>query len=140
MDYYSVTAKFGHVGRNNYIYKTIPVKAESAKEAAYDVRWMPRVKHHCKDVIKETRRISGSEYLLLVEKHRNDPYFKVKSKQEQRKLCPQITDEVQHNVERVSKKELREQRKDRIKYIRMKNQIIINEAMLQSRHYDIQTI
>lgn len=140
MDYYSVTAKFGHVGKNNYIYKTIPVKAESAKDAAYTVRWMPRVKHHCKDAIKETKRITESEYLLLVEEHKKDSYFKVRSKQEQRKLCPQITDEVQHNAEHISKKELREQRKERIKYTRMKNQIIISEAMIQSRHYDIQAI
>lgn len=140
MDYYSVTAKFGHVGRNNYIYKTIPFKAESAKDAAYTVRWMPRVKHHCKDAIKETKRITESEYLLLVEEHKEDPYFKVRSKQEQRKLCPQITDEVQHNTEHISKKELLEQRKERIKYTRMKNQIIISEAMIQSRHYDIQAI
>ena len=46
MEHYLVKAQFGHVGRNNYIIKTIPVYAEDGKEAAYKVRWMGRVKHN----------------------------------------------------------------------------------------------
>ena len=39
MEHYLVKAQFGHVGRNNYIIKTIPVYAEDGKEAAYKVKY-----------------------------------------------------------------------------------------------------
>ena len=43
--YYNVTAKCGHVGRENYIPISFAVKAQSAKEASKRVRNFPRVKH-----------------------------------------------------------------------------------------------
>ena len=83
MEHYLVKAQFGHVGRNNYIIKTIPVYAEDGKEAAYKVRWMGRVKHDRKDAIIEVRKCSLEEYLTQKEINNNDPYFSARSKQEQ---------------------------------------------------------
>ncbi len=51
MRYFIVTAKCGHVGRDNYIPIDFAVKAESASKAASYARDLPRVKHDHKDAI-----------------------------------------------------------------------------------------
>ena len=62
-EYYKVLAKCGHVGRHRYITKWFYVKASSGKEAAYIVRYKPRVKHDHKDAIREVVPINYDEYI-----------------------------------------------------------------------------
>lgn len=87
---YEVEAKFGHVGKNQYVIKSIPVVASSGVEAAALVRDMPRVKHHHPDAIRQVREIDAPKYWELVEVHEADLYFRCRSIQEQRILCPDM--------------------------------------------------
>lgn len=134
MEYYAVTAQFGHVGRGKYIPKTIPVYAENGREAAEKVRWMPRVKHHRKDAIIDVRNISEEEYLKLKEINKNDPYFKVGSKQEQEKLCLHIDESVVCYEE--PRKVRKTDRVDTVKYKMKKNKILYSEALFSMRNYE----
>lgn len=134
MEHYAVTAQFGHVGRGKYIPKTIPVYAKNGREAAEKVRWMPRVKHHRKDAIIEVRKISEEEYLELKEINKNDPYFKVGSKQEQEKLCFNIEEAVICYEE--PRKVRKTDRDDTVKYKMKKNKIIYSEALYSIRNYE----
>lgn len=134
MEHYAVTAQFGHVGRGKYIAKIISIYAENGREAAEKVRWMPRVKHHRKDAIIDVRKISEEEYLELKEINKNDPYFKVGSKQEQEKLCNNIEESVvcYEKTHKVRKTD----RDDTIKYKMKKNKIIYSEALYSMRNYE----
>ena len=85
--YYSVTAKCGHVGRENYIPISFAVKANSAKEASKKVRNFPRVKHDHKDAILSCREINEDEFNSLLELNNNDSYLTCKSKREQKQTC-----------------------------------------------------
>lgn len=86
MKYYRVKAKCGHVGRNHYIIKDFYVKANNGKEAAKQVRYTPRVKHHQKDAIQEVKEISLEEFVLGKRAMAEDMYFKVHNSTEQRSL------------------------------------------------------
>lgn len=134
MEHYLVKAQFGHVGRNNYIIKTIPVYAENGKEAAYKVRWMGRVKHNRKDAIIEVRKCTLEEYLEQKEINVHDPYFSVKSKQEQVVLCEDIGDLIiSYDIPAKNNKLVRI---DKVKYKMKKNKIIYNEALHIMRNYE----
>ncbi len=87
---YEVEAKFGHVGKNRFVIKSVPVNAVSGAEAAAAVRNMPRVKHHHPDAIRQVRVVDAPRYWELVEIHEADPYFRCQSIQEQRVLCPDL--------------------------------------------------
>lgn len=134
MEHYAVTAQFGHVGRGKYIPKTIPVYAENGREAAEKVRWMPRVKHHRKDAIIDVKKISEKEYLELKEINKNDPYFKVGSKQEQEILCKNIEESIVYCKE--SHKVKKTDRDDIIKFKMKKNKLIHTEALYSMRNYE----
>lgn len=82
--YFKVKAKCGHVGRNNYIEKLFYVVADSGKEAAYNVRFQPRVKHDRKDAILSVEKISKEEFELGVKYFKTDMYFHVSNSTEQR--------------------------------------------------------
>lgn len=84
MNYYKVVAKCGHVGRGHYIIKEFFVKAESGKEAARRVRFLPRVKHDWKDAITSVELITRDEYIQGRELQNNDLYFKVTNSSEQK--------------------------------------------------------
>lgn len=86
MNYYRVKAKCGYVGKNNYIPKDFYVKANNGKEAAKQVRYTPRVKHHQKDAIREVEEISLEEFVLGKRAMAEDMYFKVHNSTEQRSL------------------------------------------------------
>ena len=113
MNYYLVDAMFGHVGRNKYIIKTVAVLAETAKEAAHKVRWMPRVKHHQKDAIIDVKKAEYNEYIIIKKQNDQDQYFKAMSIQEQRKNCSDLEGEVLVYTE-VSPKPKRD--KEKVKY------------------------
>ena len=86
MKYYEVTAKCGHVGKNNCIFITFACVAESGKEAAAKVRLYKRVKHHHKDAIRNVNEITFEEFMKLKAKNDADPYLHCKNPQEQRKI------------------------------------------------------
>lgn len=85
MQYFKVTAKCGHVGRHHYIVKDFYIKANSGKEAAFKVRYMPRVKHDRKDAILSVEIITKSEYMIGKAAQAEDLYFMVHSSTEQRR-------------------------------------------------------
>lgn len=84
MEFYEVTAKCGHVGREQFYMGMFYVRAENGREAAMLVRQKPRVKHNHKDAILSLSSISYSEYLTGKAAYKANPYFSCKSKQEQR--------------------------------------------------------
>lgn len=88
--YYNVTAKCGHVGRENYIPISFAVKANSAKEASKRVRNFPRVKHDHKDAILSCKEINEEEFNNLVKINNNDSYLTCKSKREQKQTSDLI--------------------------------------------------
>ena len=119
--YFAVTVKFGHVGQHKCIIKTVPVKAESGKEAAFQARWMPRVKHHDKHAIINVKEIDLEAYLILMIEKSLDPYFQCKNIQEQRNECDGIEDEIQYMQEDdVDYEERAQRRRERINFQRKK--------------------
>lgn len=87
MNYYKVVAKCGHVGRGHYIIKDFFVKAEDGKEAAYKVRFSPRVKHDWKDAIISVKSITRDEFIQGREFQNHDLYFKITNSSEQKLYC-----------------------------------------------------
>lgn len=100
MNYYKVQVKLGHVGRNKFLKKWIPVKAETKKEASDKVKMMPRVKHHNKNVILDLVKITLDEYSKLLKVNSDDPYFKVHNSTDQRRYCKFDLDEICHEEEK----------------------------------------
>lgn len=133
MENYLVRAQFGHVGRNNFIIKTIPVFAENGKEAAFKVRWMSRVKHNRKDAIVDVKKVTLKEYLEQMELNKKDPYFSVHSKQEQDALCVNIADQILNYEKPV--KPLKLERINKVKYKTKKNNIMKKEAIKLINNY-----
>lgn len=107
MSYFVVKAKFGHVGRNNYILKNLYFCADSGKEAAEKARWTSRVKHHHKDAIREVKKISLEEYSFGIDEMSNDLYFKVRNSSEQRRLMIINSKEVYREPEKIVYKKRR---------------------------------
>lgn len=85
MKYFKVYTKCGHVRKNFYVLKWLYVKAESKKEAASIARFIPRVKHHHKDAIREVIEVSYEDYQDGIKKMYEDKYFLVKNSSQQRK-------------------------------------------------------
>ena len=134
MEHYLVKAQFGHVGRNNYIIKTVPVYAEDGKEAALKVRWMARVKHNRKDAIIEVKKCSLEEYLeqkAIIDK---DPYFSVHNKQDQKALCKDLIDQIISYS--LPPKASKLERENKLKYKMKKNKILHNDALYRMRNYE----
>lgn len=84
MNYYKVTAKCGHVRRGHYIIKDFFLKAKDGKEAAYKVRFLPRVKHDWKDAIISVKLITREEFIQGFELHNQDLYFNVTNSSDQK--------------------------------------------------------
>ena len=136
--YFAVTVKFGHVGQHKCIIKTVPLTAESGKEAAYLARWMPRVKHHDKHAIIDVKEIDLEAYFILMIEKSLDPYFQCKNIQEQRNECEGIEDEVQYMEEDEIDYESREKaRKSKVNFKAKKNKSHRKEHIYMMRNYDL---
>ena len=136
--YFAVTVKFGHVGQHKCIIKTVPLTAESGKEAAYLARWMPRVKHHDKHAIIDVKEIDLEAYFILMIEKSLDPYFQCKNIQEQRNECEGIEDEVQYMEENEIDYESREKaRKSKVNFKAKKNKSLRKEHIYMMRNYDL---
>lgn len=103
MKYYKVVAKCGHVRRGHYIIKNFFVKAEDGKDAAYKVRFLPRVKHDWKEAIISVKSITKEEFIQGRELQNHDLYFKVSNSSEQ-KLYGAIDDEQVYVCDEPEKK------------------------------------
>lgn len=90
MKYYEVSVKCGHVGKNWYVIKTLAVRAESGKMAAYLARKCPRVKHDHKDAILSVQEVTQEKFFETMKANKEDPFFLCKNIQEQRKRCLDI--------------------------------------------------
>lgn len=136
--YFAVTVKFGHVGKGKCIIKTVPIKADSGKDAAYQARWMPRAKHHNKHAIISVKKIDLEAYLLLMNDKSFDPYFQCKNIQEQRSVCEGIEDDVQYMEPDEIDYELREKtRKNKVNFKNKKNKLIKNDYQYMMRNYEL---
>lgn len=122
--FYKVKAKCGHVGRNHYIEKWFYVIASSGKEAAYRVRYFPRVKHDRKDAIISVEQISHDEFTVGVRNSRADNYFNVRNSSEQRRLGAVDPQDIRDELPRHIAKRTRN-----VDYI-------IKRSKILERHYD----
>lgn len=106
MNLYLVTVKCGHVGRDHYMPITFPIKAESGRDAARIARMLPRVKHHHKDAVLDCKEATLDEYCIQILINENDPYLKVKNKQEQKELIKDLAERIKedHHQEELMKK------------------------------------
>ncbi len=111
MRYFLVKCKCGHVGRGKCVEKTFPIYAHSKKEAAAIARAKGRVKHHDKYAIRDVKEITFEEYKEQVKINESDGYLNVSSVQEQRRICPDIYDQVIVEEEPPSYKRKREKRR-----------------------------
>ena len=135
---YAVTVKFGHVGRNKCIIKTIPVRAENGREAAEIARWSGRAKHHAKDAIVSVIKIDDEQYELLREARKNDPYFHCSNIQEQRKACVGIEENVQYmEIDEIDYELREETRKNKVSFKNKKNKLIKNDYQYMMRNYEL---
>ncbi len=90
MKYFMVTAKCGHVGKNNYYKGTLFLKAENRKDAAKVARECPRVKHDKKDAILDVREIDSLFFEIGRELNHSIHYYTCESVQEQRQYYFEI--------------------------------------------------
>ena len=85
--FYIVDAVCGHVGRGNYVLKSLCIEARTAKEAAEKGRNTPRVKHHYKYAIQNVSEVPFEKFLVQKLKNTFDPYLHVTNSTEQRMYC-----------------------------------------------------
>ena len=134
-NYYAVTVKLGHVGRNKYIIKTLPIKAENGKKAANIARWTGRVKHHAKDAILEVEMIDYDQYIFLEQNKERDPYFHCSNIQDQRIECGDTLLDVKYEDNNLDLDFLQEKRKERINYYKKLKKQTLKECSYMMRNY-----
>lgn len=96
--------------------------ASSGKEAAYRVRYFPRVKHDRKDAIISVKQIS--HVTVGVRNSRADSYFNVRNSSEQRRLGAVDPQDIRDELPRHIAKRTRN-----VDYI-------IKRSKILERHYD----
>lgn len=94
MKYFMVTAKCGHVGKNNYYKGTLFFKANNGKEAARLARACPRVKHDQKDAILSVTEIDNFCFEVGRELNHSIHYYTCETIQEQRMYLSEIEDNI----------------------------------------------
>ena len=105
MNFFEVTAKCGHVGRNYYYKGVFYVQAENGKLAAKDVRTKPRVKHDRKDAILSVVKVDYETFKLGEVRYRSNPYFYCHNKQEQIGFLPEIDEKIYYETDDGKHKE-----------------------------------
>lgn len=134
--YFIVRCKCGHVGKNKYILIDFPVCAYSGSEAAFKVRYMPRVKHNKKYAIVSVTKVSFKEYIIQREINDNDPYLKSHSKQEQNLKCTNLYKRINYRTDNSKIKSKEEIKEERDKKISM----ILNKQNETSKFYSLSNI
>ena len=95
--YYRVEVKCGHVGRGRCIIKYLYIAAETGKEAAFIARYHPRVKHDHSDAILNCEEIGKDEYLEGIRRNKDDLYFRLHNRNEQREYEKTHSDEIKED-------------------------------------------
>ncbi|MBN3489918.1 leucine-rich repeat domain-containing protein [Acholeplasma equirhinis] len=90
INYYLVTVKCGHVGRDKYMPITFPVMAHDRKQASDIARVFPRVKKDHPDVVISAELVTEEQYYKQVEENNKDPYLHIKRKMDQKKIMDLI--------------------------------------------------
>lgn len=98
-NFYVVTVRCGHVGKNNYIPVSFPVYATSGKEAAKIGRNMPRAKHDAKNCVISVENITEDQFFEFQQINNFDPYLKCKNHQEQQLYLDNIYFRICENPE-----------------------------------------
>lgn len=110
-NYFLVTVRCGHVGRNKFIPVTFPVFAASGKEAASIGRNMPRAKHHAKDCVISVENVTADQFYEIQKANDSDPYLKCTNRQEQQlyldDIYPRVTEVLEVKKYRKSGHSLR---------------------------------
>lgn len=135
--YFEVTAKCGHVGRNNFIPIKFAVVADSGKDAANKVRLFPRVKHHHKDAILSVNEIDKHTFGRIIKENRQDPYLHCRSKQEQELIINLDTRMIVEQRKRPEEYD-EQARFNRIAYNNKKNKIY--EKLFLTNMYDCENL
>ena len=121
MNFYLVTTKCGHVGKNAYMPIIFPVKAENGREAASLARQFPRVKHNHWDAILECRKVEEEAYRKQIGINKKDPFLKVSSKQEQNLFMELIENRIQKDKHQLEmNKSPRKSKKPNLYYQKLK--------------------
>lgn len=118
--YFIVTAKCGHVGKNNYIEIDFPVFSTDGKAAAQHVKELPRVKHDHKDVIINVVAVDYERYYEQLNINRQDPYLNVTNKQDQKRLIPSLHKRVKREPIQEVVNHTKAKRVQRINYLKKK--------------------
>lgn len=82
MKYFLITANHGHVGSTMYLPIVIPVSAETVEEAVVYARKRGGVKRdHADWCLSIPVEITHEQFVLELERYRQDPYFNKKTRQ-----------------------------------------------------------
>ena len=103
MKYFMVTAKCGHVRRNNYTLMNLFIKADSKKDAASIARGVGRVKHHHRDAIRDVVEISFDEYIEGLKANDQNSYFQVHNSSDARAFLSELDIYNEKEIERYRK-------------------------------------
>jgi len=107
---FAVETKCGHVGRNNCIIITFPIKAASKKEAAARAKALPRVKRDHKDAIRNVEEIDYKKYRSLLAENNRNPYLTCKNVQEQRSY-PEIEAMIEPDICNLERRDIHKRKK-----------------------------
>lgn len=117
-----MTAKCGHVGRNNYIVIDFPIRANSGRQAARIARLTPRVKHHHKDAILAVNEVSYEDFMQQQRLNDSDVYLTVSNIQEQRQFSQNLDYRILR--EETADSFYKNDRQARVAYQRKKEDVI----------------
>ena len=100
MKYFEVIAKCGHVVRQKFFEGHFYVNTEDAKNAAIIIMSAPRVKKDHADCILSVNEISYEDYKNGCIEMNNNPYFKCKTKKEQKAFILDLDSLIKDETER----------------------------------------
>lgn len=131
-NYFEVEAKCGHVGIKNCVWIKFAIWSENGKQAAEKARNLPRVKHHHKDAIRNVRRISFEEYIILKAKNDADPFLHCKNIQEQRNI-QEIAERMEEDYYNIERRKPKFRKVKCLEYKRKKYALIMAAAIAEIR-------
>ena len=121
MAFFEVTAKCGHVGKEQYYEGRFYVQTESGSAAAALVRKNPRVKHDHKDAILGVQKIGYAEFKLGQAAYRANPYFRCHCVQDQRLYFEEIAENIVPEARHIRERRGRDDRQAKLSALRKFN-------------------
>lgn len=133
--YWSIRAKFGHVGDMRFIEIDVPCIAKTKDEAVYKVNWnIGGVKHGGENTISRTKEISKSDYKKLVREYKNHPYIKAKRNCAQRLNLMKEIKSLIKTMPKVSQQDF-DNKESSLKFKRSKYKLELKRAIDDIRMY-----